>query len=995
MKPITEQDSVNFHVITKGRFVPFQKENCARPISKNVRKEYANQTRYKTAKDVYLSTFRRMKSGTMLHGNVEARSTSQLRKIRSEGNLQSTPKLSPTESALQQLEARFKMESRFCDEKLKHLNGFIKHTKDSPYSIMMFCPEQVRIAGMVDDLYIDATGQMIPRKNEKQVLLHSIVGKLKNLDDVPVVPLAEMLATSGSALEVEFMIRHFADEVKKVNPTWKPRMVVSDFSLAYLHANSQAFCEMPLHMYINMKYDHMISPEDAQSYQGPIIFGCSAHFLHFLRRYMDRKTQNKPAVQAGMHAFAKLIETTTKDDYQRIISDSISLFGLQNLDPKVKEKIVANMVSSGPAYDNDEFLQEFRNTIKSDIEMRDINPNVDARLKRQRSKYYVYFEELKKEILSEATNPSQVANEYCDKTVLETLSRWNVYYPIWSKMAFLSKPPIPVRTITTGVAERYFGELKHSSHPKRNIRDDIFITKHAEVVTTMMASAQATSYLTPKKLPRTMEKKRTTIDKPNLETNNNTTDESVVQLDPTLSPVNQINDESRQTNNSGDIQSRRKIVKNKDTEIGISKSTGSISSSAYAVSKWSHGKKRSKPKYIKSVINAAADTARNSSKPYKIHSGTAKKSDDRIPDKTPNLLGYPEEEIVKTVKILTSVDNTNDGFELNKREWVVESRVIENMITPPDVVPVAGNETDILTLTNGTLVSSSVAFRMASKILEDVKPPGKNFILHPTAVFPTGNNITTDRSVFPTLAENELLETKFYMVSMLANHAWLTVVDIPRRTIEYYDSLPSAVRKYTRTQYFKTLQTSIKEVYNIPQQFAIEQKPTARQVGCECVQMSLLALKNILQNSDPKDIVAATAFQYREVIARELLSETDIGRHILKLSKGNGERALKLLADRQAERKTVGEFYQRRNEVSEMYRKHMRRNKVNRMVGTEWTQILEKTAALKADIERHEHELIARPFTFNSAIVSTIRHERCCHSFIVFICGSFLLLGEL
>jgi hypothetical protein len=96
----------------------------------------------------------------------------------------------------------------------------------------------------------------------------------------------------------------------------------------------------------------------------------------------------------------------------------------------------------------------------------------DPRLQRDKSKFLHYFVQRQDEISRQINFPAEgdggipidpdandvpTKNEYKNAKILETFSRWNVYSPLWSKIAFAGHDFIPKETVTTGHAEAYFG----------------------------------------------------------------------------------------------------------------------------------------------------------------------------------------------------------------------------------------------------------------------------------------------------------------------------------------------------------------------------------------------------------------------------------------------------------------------------------------------------------------------------------------------------------
>jgi len=91
------------------------------------------------------------------------------------------------------------------------------------------------------------------------------------------------------------MLCDFSNQIRKVRPKWEPKLVVTDFSLAYLHAVSMALNEIPLDDYINRK-DDMLVGDKVDKDPATVLFVCTGHFLHFVRKYMRQNTLNQEAV---------------------------------------------------------------------------------------------------------------------------------------------------------------------------------------------------------------------------------------------------------------------------------------------------------------------------------------------------------------------------------------------------------------------------------------------------------------------------------------------------------------------------------------------------------------------------------------------------------------------------------------------------------------------------------------------------------------------------
>jgi hypothetical protein len=846
MQPHSGDGPVQFIVRTTGEFFACQKFNTSRQIRNSRRDALRKESRHEKAKKLYLDGISKLQDFRYFHGNLPAQSLDVIRKIRSEGNLEGSNKDVDIDEAINMLSDEFAANPRFQDDKNHQWDGFIQRFSVKPHTLTFFSPQQIKYGSFCDELFIDSTGSLVPNREGRQVLLHSIVGKPSQIKQIPTVPLLEMLSTVGTTTEIESMIRLYASEVRKTKPNWTPKLVVSDFALAYLHANSQAFCEMSLSTYINMKYDHLLDANAAAAYNGTNIFVCSGHFLHFASKYMRRKTLNLVAVDIAMHGFARLIECTSREEYENLVTDIITLFGKKTLDEDARQLITKRLKAKPMTFVEDEYLEAFRNTVKSDVEMEQIFPADDPKLQKEKSKFFQHFKQRQEDIIdtTSSKNSTQTVptNMYHDSTILATFARWNVYIPLWSKICFAGHKEIPESTITTGNVEQYFGEIKVTVHPIRKVREDIFLKAHGPAALSMVEDVLARGYF---KKPGT--RRQQTGRKP---------------PEAVWGPKKQKKGPPRYAHAA-------KLLHKEPSKIPILR-RGSFDASQ---SKNLNDSNRQKDP---SVIN---------------------------PD---GLRGYDRATIESKVPMIQETEEgpiMRDSFALNEKWWVNESRILEELIKPGGS-EVWGNETDILTLRSGLLVSSAVAGRMCQKIV-DMFPENirRNMMLiDPTYVSIDVEGFAADPLLLPEVDQLDLANSRFVMISMLEDHAWLTVVKIRDEQIIFYDSLSGKIENELRKQYYMAMMGGFMVKYGMDMQFNIIEKPTAEQVGNECVQMSLLALKALLLDREPQEVVSPFyARVYRKEILADLLQETTRGQALLSIANGDPLEVLSILEKRQRE----------------------------------------------------------------------------------------------
>jgi hypothetical protein len=169
-----------------------------------------------------------------------------------------------------------------------------------------------------------------------------------------------------------------------------------------------------------------------------------------------------------------------------------------------------------------------------------------------------------------------------------------------------------------------------------------------------------------------------------------------------------------------------------------------------------------------------------------------------------------------------------------------------------------GDESDLLSLRAGLLVTSPVAWRMSQIIVtSDINRIRCNqFVLKPSFVTLTEQGLTADPSMLPDLPEEEVMKITFCMVSMLQNHARLTVIDFANQSIQCYDSLPNLISSEDRNMYYVTVMSEVFQKYGTETEITPVCVPTAKEISNDCVQISWLALKAIQMCEDAEEVIS-------------------------------------------------------------------------------------------------------------------------------------------
>jgi hypothetical protein len=751
---------------------------------------------------------------------------------------------------------------------------------------------------LCDTLYIDRTGSVVRRFEGKQVLLHSAVGLCTRIPKATGVPLFEMLSDSGTSASVEYLIQAYKTEICKLSTFWSPRLVVFDFCLVYAHSTSKAFCNRTLEEYINKKYTHMMDPRKGGQYKGTTLFVCTGHFLHFCSLYMRKKTINVHAVKVTMHAFGSLVECRSKEDYEMLIGNVITLFGSEYLDDNICEGIVQSFTMGLFSDEHEKKIAELNLTIKTEIAMEEIMPDEDTRLHRDKSKFHVYFEERYQEIHTKLdtkyTVDNSAPNPFYDDCIMQTFRRWNVYTPLWSKIAFSGRHA-PSETITTGTVEQYFGVTKHSQHPKLNEPEDKFILVHAPYVTVKVDAALRLGYA--KKLIRQPYKKRSSK-------------QSFYDYTHGFRPLS--------TAQLRFLPSR-------------------FSGAEWAAAQWSKKSKRVPSMYTKNIkrllttqFTVDPKKFRNSTqKPTRSTSGVTKTPQSPRTRRPATLTSRSKKSASATEKQSNPMSFADrDPLDISRWAWSSELEPIAELFEPGPHGGY-GTELEILCFDHESMISSflaeTIAYNTIRKHKGEYSEQNKFRLLNTACVvfIEDQKQFTASVNSLPA-ASSFCHETgTLFMISMYKSHAWLTRFSLQDKEIHIYDSIPGLITESERRQYYHTLLEAVEEKYNVPsaQWEEPEEVLAPGQLTNDCVIISLMCLDALVSDKCPVLTVDPnTAPQMRMELAEELLLGSVNGRKLMEHCEDNIAEVFQLLRSRDSIRSTINSIFKEINKIRAVQR---------------------------------------------------------------------------
>ena len=137
------------------------------------------------------------------------------------------------------------------------LNGYIEFLSHSPFIIHLYSREQIMLLKKLEKrsftLHLDATGSVIRKLDhlKKRILYYAISVK-HPLSHVSPIPLAEMVSSEQTNLEISHLLNRWLYDVKKITSSEiLLNKVKVDFSWAMLHGVCNAFNKQNLQWYLH------------------------------------------------------------------------------------------------------------------------------------------------------------------------------------------------------------------------------------------------------------------------------------------------------------------------------------------------------------------------------------------------------------------------------------------------------------------------------------------------------------------------------------------------------------------------------------------------------------------------------------------------------------------------------------------------------------------------------------------------------------------------
>ena len=186
----------------------------------------------------------------------------------------------------------------------KSIKGFIQEIQSNPFGVLLISDIQAKLWALIKEndpiWYFDATGSIMAKlPNQKETLLFSIVANdSKNKTSISV---ADFLTSSNDTITIHCYLTKILQKFGLYSFFEKPRVVVTDFSWANLHALCKSFNNLEIIDYLNLTYQILVERKIyAIGTINTVIYLCSTHFLKNIIDETERVLKYHDPVQRGI-----------------------------------------------------------------------------------------------------------------------------------------------------------------------------------------------------------------------------------------------------------------------------------------------------------------------------------------------------------------------------------------------------------------------------------------------------------------------------------------------------------------------------------------------------------------------------------------------------------------------------------------------------------------------------------------------------------------------
>ncbi|CAF1077539.1 unnamed protein product [Brachionus calyciflorus] len=318
--------------------------------------------------------------------------------------------------------------------------------------------------------FFDATGNIMTKlKNQKEILLYTILAQDKTKKTS--FPVADFLSSANDSISIYSFLNKIIEKFSLFPFFQKPKLIVTDFSWANIHAISKSFNNMEIIDYIVLTFKIMV---EAKFYMRTsiktLIYLCSTHFLKNIIDESDkviRKNASEDGYQIRKRFIKSFILLQNCDDFEKFCKLLISIKNVF-LNKKKDQKYllaIANLTLAQKELDFD-FLKNMNFPPKKEnndaeeipkiffVENKNINYVND-------SPFTEYFKNLLESNENQDLEKIDIEeNLYYNPDLFRIITKRLHILPLWSAILFRNFELDKTRYSNNAV-ERWFGYFKN------------------------------------------------------------------------------------------------------------------------------------------------------------------------------------------------------------------------------------------------------------------------------------------------------------------------------------------------------------------------------------------------------------------------------------------------------------------------------------------------------------------------------------------------------
>ena len=242
----------------------------------------------------------------------------------------------------------------------RDLPGFVRSVQQTPFRIMMANFEQLRIGSTYlnkDDgatIFMDSSGKFLKKEKGKRKLLNTAVVIPPPAKGHSPFPIFEMVSESNKTVDfLTFLQYGWSYLSASINneTVRNPRIAVSDFSFANIHAILEIFNKVKIAEYLEVAYRSSMKNEEVPF--ATILTICENHFLPSLLQYARNLHQNKVIADTAVAGILKLFEAESIDEAIKIFQTLVHIHCSPDISTEARTNIKDSNYEDVSDYTND------------------------------------------------------------------------------------------------------------------------------------------------------------------------------------------------------------------------------------------------------------------------------------------------------------------------------------------------------------------------------------------------------------------------------------------------------------------------------------------------------------------------------------------------------------------------------------------------------------------------------------------------------------------